>query len=65
MIAADVTQQGVNALFKVPGVITIPTDGREHNVTIATLVPEAKLSWLVVPSVSENVHIIVCELFHS
>ncbi|KAJ2925288.1 hypothetical protein H1R20_g11833, partial [Candolleomyces eurysporus] len=57
-VAADVTsQQGVNALFKVPGVITIPTDGREHNVTIVTLVPEAKLSWFAIPCVSEKVHI--------
>lgn len=65
-VAADVTsQQGVNASFKVPGVITIPTDSREHNVTIVTLVPEAKLSWFAVPSVSEKVHITVCKPFSS
>jgi len=53
------SQGGVNATFKVPGLISIPSDGVSHNVTIATLTPEAKLEWVSVPSISPRVHLTV------
>lgn len=39
----------VNATFSIPGLITIPSDGQAHNVTIAQLELEASLSWIAVP----------------
>ncbi|KAJ2922103.1 hypothetical protein H1R20_g14982, partial [Candolleomyces eurysporus] len=55
---AAVTSKGsVNATFRVPGLITIPSDGVAHNVTVATLTPEAKLTWLSVPSADSRVHL--------
>ncbi|KAJ2918890.1 hypothetical protein MD484_g1484, partial [Candolleomyces efflorescens] len=55
---AAVTSKGsVNATFRVPGLITVPSDGVAHNVTVATLTPEAKLTWLSVPSIDHRVHL--------
>ncbi|KAJ3526070.1 hypothetical protein NMY22_g10322 [Coprinellus aureogranulatus] len=55
---APVTSLGnVNATFRVPGLISIPSDGVAHNVTIVTLKPEAKLSWVTAPSVHTRVHL--------
>ncbi|KAG6827065.1 hypothetical protein H0H93_015887, partial [Arthromyces matolae] len=42
-------QAGVNATFQVPGLITIPSDGNPHNVTIARLELGAAMSWVGVP----------------
>ncbi|KAJ2920688.1 hypothetical protein H1R20_g16407, partial [Candolleomyces eurysporus] len=55
---AAVTSKGsVNATFRIPGLITIPSDCVAHNVTVATLTPEAKLTWLSVPSADSRVHL--------
>ncbi|TEB23171.1 hypothetical protein FA13DRAFT_1916968 [Coprinellus micaceus] len=55
---ADVTSQGsVNATFRVPGTIGIPSDGASHNVTIVSLTPTAKLAWMAVPSVDARAHL--------
>ncbi|TEB24527.1 hypothetical protein FA13DRAFT_1756801 [Coprinellus micaceus] len=55
---ASVTSQGnVNATFRVPGLISIPSDGVSHNVTIVSLKPEARLAWMTVPSVDTKVHL--------
>ncbi|TEB35240.1 hypothetical protein FA13DRAFT_1788813 [Coprinellus micaceus] len=53
----EASQNGVHASFKVPGLVTVPSDAAQHNVTIANLTPEAKLAWLVVPSVDTKVHL--------
>jgi len=64
-IAAAVTTKGsVNATFRVPGLISVPSDGVAHNVTIVKLTPEAKLLWLSVPSVDTKVHLSVRQLSH-
>ncbi|KAJ3512382.1 hypothetical protein NMY22_g15349 [Coprinellus aureogranulatus] len=56
--AASVASNGnVNTTFKVPGLFSIPSDGVAHNVTIANLKPEAKLSWLAVSQVNTRVHL--------
>ena len=39
----------VSATFQVPGLISIPSDGTIHNVTIAKLDLDAKMSWVCVP----------------
>ncbi|KDR77584.1 hypothetical protein GALMADRAFT_245733 [Galerina marginata CBS 339.88] len=40
---------GVSATFGVPGLMSVPTDGVPHSVTIARLALEADLSWVCVP----------------
>ncbi|KAF6751361.1 hypothetical protein DFP72DRAFT_1137934 [Ephemerocybe angulata] len=52
-----IENSGVNASFKVPGLISIPSDGTPHSVTIASLTPEAKLSWLSAPKIDTRVHL--------
>lgn len=57
---AAVTSKGsVNATYRVPGLITVPSDGVAHNVTVAKLIPGAKLTWLSVPSIDSRVHLTV------
>ena len=47
---ATVTSRGnVSATFDVPGIITIPSDGAAHNVTITKLNLEATMSWIAIP----------------
>ncbi|KIL61351.1 hypothetical protein M378DRAFT_82562, partial [Amanita muscaria Koide BX008] len=49
---ADVSSKGnVSATFTVPGIITIPSDGTAHNVTVAELKLGATMSWVVVPKI--------------
>ena len=53
-----VTWRGeVNASFEVPGLINIPSDGVAHNITVATLKPQAMLKWVCVPSENTRVHL--------
>jgi hypothetical protein len=57
---AAVTSKGsVNATYRVPGLITVPSDGVAHNVTVTKLIPGAKLTWLSVPSIDSRVHLTV------
>ena len=39
----------VSATFQAPGLISIPSDGISHDVTIAKLNLDAKMSWVCVP----------------
>ncbi|KAJ2921387.1 hypothetical protein H1R20_g15702, partial [Candolleomyces eurysporus] len=47
--SAITSKGGVSATFAVPGLITIPSDGADHGVTIATLELDAKMSWVSIP----------------
>ena len=47
----------VSATFQVPGIISIPSDGNAHNVTIAQLKLNATMSWVCVPKVDTKVHL--------
>ncbi|KAF5374158.1 hypothetical protein D9615_008861 [Tricholomella constricta] len=51
------SKENVSATFKVPGLITIPSDGVAHNVTIVQLQLDAKLSWVCVPKKDTKVHL--------
>ncbi|CAA7266059.1 unnamed protein product [Cyclocybe aegerita] len=47
----------VSATFGVPGLISIPSDGEGHNVTIVKLTLEADMSWVCVPKKDSRVHL--------
>jgi len=47
----------VSATFKVPGLVTIPSDGDAHNFTIVQLDLDAEMSWISVPKVDARVHL--------
>jgi len=54
----EVTSKGsVSATFKVPGLVTIPSDGAAHNFTIVQLDLDAEMSWISVPKVDARVHL--------
>ena len=56
-----VTSKGdINATFQVPGLISVPTDGSTHKVTVCELELDATMSWVVVPKKSVKVHLTVC-----
>lgn len=60
-----ITHRGVNvaskgnisATFEVPGVLSIPSDGVAHNVTIVQLDLEATMSWVCVPKKDARIHL--------
>ncbi|KAJ7776833.1 hypothetical protein DFH07DRAFT_797953 [Mycena maculata] len=55
---ASVTSRGnVSATFRVPGLVSIPSDGEAHNFTIVQLSLEAVMSWVSVPKVDTKAHI--------
>ncbi|KAF9492706.1 hypothetical protein BDN71DRAFT_1473629 [Pleurotus eryngii] len=55
---ADIVSQGsLSATYQVPGLITIPTDGQNHSVTIVELECGAEMSWIVVPKLDKRVHL--------
>ncbi|CAA7265466.1 unnamed protein product [Cyclocybe aegerita] len=47
----------VSATFGVPGLISIPSDGEGHNVTIVKLSLDADMSWVCVPKKDSRVHL--------
>jgi hypothetical protein len=47
----------ISATFQVPGVISIPSDGNTHNVTIVELKLDATMSWACVPKKDTKVHL--------
>ncbi|KAJ7480596.1 hypothetical protein FB451DRAFT_1556197 [Mycena latifolia] len=55
---ASVTSRGnVSATFRVPGVVSIPSDGAAHNFTIVQLRLQAAMSWVSVPKLDTKAHI--------
>ncbi|RDB15220.1 Protein F37C4.5 [Hypsizygus marmoreus] len=54
----EVSSKGnVSATFQVPGLISIPSDGVAHNVTIVQLKLNAKMSWVCVPKKDTKTHL--------
>ena len=51
-VSAVSSKGGINATFRVPGTIAIPSDGAAHNVTVAQLDLDAVMSWVAVPKIS-------------
>jgi len=49
----------ITATFTIPGLITIPSDGASHNVTITELELDAEMSWISVPKKSAKAHLTV------
>ncbi|KAK0467076.1 uncharacterized protein EV420DRAFT_1507065 [Desarmillaria tabescens] len=57
-IGSAITSKGnVSATYRVPGRITIPTDGDEHVFTIVQLELDASMSWVSVPKVDTKTHL--------
>ncbi|KAJ7205272.1 hypothetical protein GGX14DRAFT_522742 [Mycena pura] len=55
---AAVTSRGnVSATFRVPGLVSIPSDGEAHNFTIVQLTFKAEMSWVSVPKIDTKAHI--------
>ena len=53
----------ITATFSIPGLITIPSDGASHNVTITELELDADMSWISVPKKSPKAHLTVHSFF--
>ena len=51
-VSAVSSKGGINATFRVPGMIVIPSDDAAHNVTVAQLDLDAVMSWVTVPKIS-------------
>jgi hypothetical protein len=47
----------INATFRVPGLISIPSDGQSHNVTIVQLRLDASMTWVSVPKEDTKTHL--------
>ncbi|KAF9465719.1 hypothetical protein BDZ94DRAFT_1320020 [Collybia nuda] len=55
---ASVTSKGnIFVTFQIPNLITIPSDGTAHNVTIVELALEMLRSWIAVPKKDPRVHL--------
>jgi len=58
-----ITSKGdINATFIVPGLISVPSDGETHNVTVCELALNAVMSWISVPKSNLRAHLTVCIL---
>lgn len=54
----EVSSKGnISATYRVPGVITIPSDNTSHNFTVVQLRLDASMSWVVVPKVDAKTHL--------
>ena len=54
----DVSSSGnITATFSIPGLMSVPSDDVAHNVTIAKLDLDAKMTWVAVPKVDTKVHL--------
>ncbi|KAF9465723.1 hypothetical protein BDZ94DRAFT_299259 [Collybia nuda] len=47
----------ISATFEVPGLLTVPSDGVAHNVTIVQLYLDAVMSWVCVPKKDPRMHL--------
>jgi hypothetical protein len=55
---ASVSSKGnFSATFRVPGLVSIPSDGEAHNFTIVQLSLKAEMSWVCVPKADTKAHI--------
>lgn len=55
---AEVSSKGnFSATFRIPGDITIPSDGASHNFTIVQLKLEATMTWVSVPKQDVRTHL--------
>ncbi|KAJ6624385.1 hypothetical protein B0H10DRAFT_2430916 [Mycena sp. CBHHK59/15] len=55
---AVVTSKGnVSATFRVPGLVSIPSDAEAHNFTIVQLALKAAMSWVSVPKMDAKAHL--------
>ncbi|KAJ7914284.1 hypothetical protein B0H13DRAFT_2003163, partial [Mycena leptocephala] len=55
---ASVSSKGnFSATFRVPGMVSIPSDGEAHNFTIVQLSLKADMSWVCVPKADTKAHI--------
>ncbi|KAF9492716.1 hypothetical protein BDN71DRAFT_1420435 [Pleurotus eryngii] len=50
-------QGSLNASFRVPGCIAVPSDGEVHTVTVVELQLEATMAWIGIPRAVPKVHI--------
>jgi len=49
-LASTITSKGhINATFRVPGLVTIPSEDTEHTFTIAELKLDAAITWATAP----------------
>jgi hypothetical protein len=63
---AEVTSKGnITATFTIPGLISIPSDGVAHNVTIAQLSLDADMEWVSIPKLEAKVHLKVCKPYNA
>lgn len=46
----------VTATFRIPGLITVPSDAQQHNVTISSFEFNAPLLWHTVPKANARVY---------
>jgi hypothetical protein len=53
----------MGATFKIPGLVTVPSDNQPHNITIAELELDASLYWITVPEEDKRVHLQVSDCF--
>jgi hypothetical protein len=61
---ASVSSKGnFSATFRVPGMVSIPSDGEAHNFTIVQLSLKAEMSWVCVPKADTKAHINVSVSF--
>ncbi|KAF8148202.1 hypothetical protein B0H34DRAFT_833314 [Crassisporium funariophilum] len=56
--SAEVSSKGnVAATFRVPGLITVPSDSQKHNVSITQLEFNARLIWYAIPKLDTRTHL--------
>ena len=51
----------MSATFRVPGLVTIPSDGGERSFTIVELELNALMTWFSIPNIDTRVHLKVCQ----
>ncbi|KAF9448148.1 hypothetical protein P691DRAFT_775622 [Macrolepiota fuliginosa MF-IS2] len=56
-VAIVYNKGAVSTTYKIPGLVTIPSDSNRHNITIAELELDAVLSWLTIPKVGTQAHL--------
>ena len=62
----EVSNKGnVSATFSVPGLMSVPSDGVGHMVTIVKLELDATMEWVTVPKVQAKVHLKVGPLVNA